>query len=329
MPMNRMKQSVNRMNNIADLIGNAKNVAITGHIRPDGDCVGSCMGLYNYLKENFRNIEADVYLEKPGNEFDFIANTDNIRYEAEAKIYDLFIVLDCSDLDRIEPFKSMYDSARSTLCIDHHISNTRYADVNVVDGDASSTCEVLYRLLDKNLVSKTVAEAIYTGIIHDTGVFKYSSTSVNTMQAAGELMSKGIDFTSIIDNSFYKKTYVQNQILGRVLLESVLFYGGKCIFSSVTKADMDFYHVTGKDLGGIIEQLRLTDGVEVAIFLYELSPSEYKVSLRSKKIVDVSKIAVKYGGGGHIRAAGCTMYGTVHDIINNLGEQIEYQLEKA
>ena len=157
MPMNRMKQSVNRMNNIADLIGNAKNVAITGHIRPDGDCVGSCMGLYNYLKENFRNIAPDVYLEKPGNEFDFIANTDNIRYEAEAKIYDLFIVLDCSDLDRIEPFKSMYDSARSTLCIDHHISNTRYADVNVVDGDASSTCEVLYRLLDKNLVSKTVA----------------------------------------------------------------------------------------------------------------------------------------------------------------------------
>ena len=107
-------------------------------------------------------------------------------------------------------------------------------------------------------------------------------------------MEKGIDYSDIIDNSFYTKTYIQNQILGRALLESVLFYDGKCIFSLVTQDEMNFYGVTGRELGGIVEQLRLTEGVEVAIFLYQTGEEEYKVSLRSKKVIDVSKIAMHY-----------------------------------
>ena len=174
-------------------------------------------------------------------------------------------------------------------------------------------------------IDKAVAECIYTGIIHDTGVFKYSCTSLHTMEIAGKMMQMGIDYSDIIDNSFYKKTYVQNQILGRALLESVLFYDKKCIFSSVTRDEMNFYGVTGKELGGIIEQLRLTEGVEVAIFLYETGDDEYKVSLRSKKEIDVSAIAVAFGGGGHVRAAGFLAKGTVHDIINRIGEMIEEQ----
>ena len=145
------------------------------------------------------------------------------------------------------------------------------------------------------------------------------------MTIAGKMMEKGIDYSDIIDNSFYKKSYIQNQILGRALLESVLFYDGKCIFSSVTKDEMAFYGVTGKELGGIVEQLRLTDGVEVAIFLYESGDGEYKVSMRSKKLIDVSKIAVHFGGGGHIRAAGFTAEGTVYDIVNGIGAMIEEQ----
>ena len=136
-------------------------------------------------------------------------------------------------------------------------------------------------------------------------------------------MEKGIDYSDIIDNSFYTKTYIQNQILGRALLESVLFYDGKCIFSLVTQDEMNFYGVTGRELGGIVEQLRLTEGVEVAIFLYQAGEEEYKVSLRSKKVIDVSKIAMHYGG--HIRAAGFTANGAVHDIINNIGARIEEQ----
>ena len=118
---------------------------------------------------------------------------------------------------------------------------------------------------------------------------------------------------------------IQNQILGRALLESVLFYDGRCIFSSVSIEEMNFYGVTGKELGGIIEQLRLTDGVEVAIFLYETDKDEYKVSLRSKKMIDVARIATAFGGGGHVRAAGFSAKGNVHSIVNKIGEMIEQQ----
>ena len=142
---------------------------------------------------------------------------------------------------------------------------------------------------------------------------------------AGKMMEMGIDYSDIIDNSFYKKSYIQNQILGRALLESVLFYDGRCIFSSVSIEEMNFYGVTGKELGGIIEQLRLTDGVEVAIFLYETDKDEYKVSLRSKKMIDVARIATAFGGGGHVRAAGFSAKGNVHSIVNKIGEMIEQQ----
>ena len=141
-------------------------------------------------------------------------------------------------------------------------------------------------------------------------------------------MSKGIPFTDIIDDTFYSKTYVQNQILGRALLESVLFYDGKCIFSVVKKDEFEFYNISSSDLDGIVEQLRITKGVECAIFLYETAPLEYKVSLRSKDLIDVSKIATYFGGGGHKRAAGFCAKGTVYDVINNISEQIELQFEK-
>ena len=197
----------------------------------------------------------------------------------------------------------------------------------MVISDASSTCEVLFGLLEEEKISKEVAECIYTGIIHDTGVFKYSCTSAHTMTVAGKLMEKGIDFSSIIDDSFYRKTYVQNQILGRALLESITFLDGKCIFSVIRAKDMDFYGVSSKDMDGIIDQLRITEGIECAIFMYETGSQEFKVSLRSNNIVDVSKIAAYFGGGGHVKAAGCTMSGSIYDVINNLSSHIEKQLK--
>ena len=301
-------------------------VGITGHIRPDGDCTGSTLALYNYLKKNMPGMDVSVYLEQPGEEFSYLSGYSDIRNTLEEdKRFDVFIVLDCSSIDRIEPFARGFENADKTICIDHHISNNSFADVNYVEPQSSSACEVLYTTFDEDKVDKNVAECIYTGIIHDTGVFKYSCTSRRTMDIAGKMMEMGIDYSDIIDNSFYKKSYIQNQILGRALLESVLFYDGRCIFSSVSIEEMNFYGVTGKELGGIIEQLRLTDGVEVAIFLYETDKDEYKVSLRSKKMIDVARIATAFGGGGHVRAAGFSAKGNVHSIVNKIGEMIEQQ----
>ena len=313
------------MNVIEELKG-AHVVGITGHIRPDGDCTGSTLALYNYSKKNMPDMDVSVYLEQPGEEFSYLSGYSDIRNTLEEdKKFDVFIVLDCSSIDRIEPFARGFENADKTICIDHHISNNSFADVNYVEPQSSSACEVLYTTFDEDKVDKNVAECIYTGIIHDTGVFKYSCTSRRTMDIAGKMMEMGIDYSDIIDNSFYKKSYIQNQILGRALLESVLFYDGRCIFSSVSIEEMNFYGVTGKELGGIIEQLRLTDGVEVAIFLYETDKDEYKVSLRSKKMIDVARIATAFGGGGHVRAAGFSTKGNVHSIVNKIGEMIEQQ----
>lgn len=310
---------------LSDILKDVKSVGITGHIRPDGDCTGSVLALYNYIVENMPETDVDLYLEQPGSEFYYLKNIDKIKNTPEDKKYDVLFVLDCSSLDRIEPFISCFNNASKTVCIDHHVSNTGFTDLSKIEPQASSACEVLYGTMDADKISRNVAECIYTGIIHDTGVFKYSCTSKKTMEIAGEMMEKGIDYSDIIDNTFYKKTYVQNQILGRALLESVLFYDGKCIFTTVTMDEMEFYGVTGRELGGIVEQLRLTDGVEVAIFLYQTGEEEYKVSLRSKKKIDVAAIATQFGGGGHVRAAGYTAKGSVYQIINSIGELIEKQ----
>ena len=317
------------MEKIANELKGINTVAIAGHVRPDGDCVGSCMGLYLYLKENYPDIAADVYLEQPGAQFSFLSCFEEIKTVYQTgKVYDLLITLDVSDKNRIGVAEEAYETAKKRVCIDHHISNRGLGDVNEIRPDASSTCEVLYTLLEEEKVSKAVAEAIYTGMVHDTGVFQYSCTSPETMRIAAKLMEKGIPFTKIVEESFYEKTYVQNQILGRCLMESILLMDGKCVIGVVKKKMMDFYHVEPKDLDGIVQQLRIIKGVEVAIFIYEVKPQEFKVSLRSKGKVNVNEVASYFGGGGHVLAAGCTFHGSVYDVMNNLLEIIEKQLPK-
>ena len=316
------------MTKLETMIDQAGKIVILGHVNPDGDCVGSCLAVYNYIKEWDSTKAVTVRLERAPSKFSYLSGFDATETEAGEEAYDLCICLDSSDEERLGDFKSCFDRSAKTICIDHHITNRGYAQENVIDGHASSACEVVYGQLDESRISKRVAECIYTGIIHDTGVFKYSNTSRKTMEIAGKMMEKGIDFGTIIDGSFYKKTYMQSQILGRALLESITFLDGRCIFSVVRKKDMDFYGVDKSDLDGIVDQLRVIDGIECAIFLYETGIHQFKVSLRSNSIVDVSRIAAYFGGGGHVRAAGCTMSGSVHDVVNNLSAHIAEQLEQ-
>lgn len=315
------------MEKITSELKGIKTAAIAGHIRPDGDCIGSCMGLYLYLKENYPKIQTDVYLEQPREVFSHIKYLEDVKTEyTDDKEYDIFFILDTSVEDRIGVAAAAMQKAKKTICIDHHISNSGYAQENVIHPDASSASEVLYTLLEEEKVSKETAEAIYTGIAHDTGVFQYSCTTPETMRIAAKLMEKGFDFSKIIDSSFYEKTYVQNQVLGRCLTESILVMDGKCIVGSLRRKDMEFYNIGPKDVEGIVQQLRVTRGVEVAIFMYELKIQEFKVSLRSNGNVDVNEIASYFGGGGHVKAAGCTMQGSVYDVINNLTCHIEKQI---
>jgi len=312
---------------LRDELQHVTSVAITGHIRPDGDCTGSCLAVYHYIREQFPNIEVTVYLELLNPSFRFLKGADEIKTEClEDKIYDLFISLDASDKERMGAAGKYFQSAKRTLCVDHHITNPGFADKNWVEAKAAATAELVFEMLEEENISMAAAEALYLGIAHDTGVFQYSNTTERTMQIAGKLIAKGIDFSRIIDDTFYRRTYVQNQVLGRTLMESILLMDGKVIVGRVRQKEMDFYGVGPKDLDGIVSQLRVTQGVEVAIFLYETNNQEFKVSLRSNGIVDVSAVCAYFGGGGHVKAAGCTMLGTMYDVVNNLTLHIEQQL---
>ena len=313
--------------NILEEIKGASTIGIGGHLRPDGDCIGASMGLYLYLIKACPEAKVEIFLEKPADVFSCISKIDQIHtdFATEVEQFDVFIALDTSK-ERLGEARGYFEHAKKRINIDHHISNPGCGDLNIIEPEKSSTCELLYELFDKERLDEEIAKTLYIGMIHDTGVFKYSNTSPRTLQVASDLISYGFDFPRLIDETFYEKTYIQNQIMGRAVLESIRFLDGKCIVSMVDRKTMRFYQAEPKDLDGIVDQLRTIEGIECAIFIYELDNHIYKVSMRSNYVVDVSKIASYFGGGGHVRAAGCTMSGSIHDVVNNLSEHIEKQL---
>ena len=307
----------------------SRTVAITGHTRPDGDCVGSCMGLYNYIVDNYPDISVDIYLETIADSYKLVKNTEAIRQPGtEPKVYDLFICLDTSQKDRMTKGAELYfDAAKVTVNIDHHVSNTKCAGMNHVVVEASSASEVVYDLLNETKISLSAAEALYMGIICDSGVFKFSSTSEHTMQIAGRLMGIGVDSNRFIDEVFYERTYIQARLLGQALLNSVRVFEGRCIYTVVDREMFERFSADHNDLEGIVEQLRLTKGVETAILISETAEGTSKFSFRSKKYVDVNQVAAVFGGGGHVRAAGCTVQGDWKRPLKTFLEAIEGQLE--
>lgn len=317
------------MKDLASQLLGVSTAAIVGHVRPDGDCVGSCLAVWNYIKAWHPDIKAQIYLEPIPNIFRFLKGADEIQFPGAPKeAYDLCIVLDCGDEGRLGEAISYFRDAKRTVCIDHHISNDRFADENHIFPQVGSTSELVFGLIGEERLNKEIAECIYVGIIHDTGVFQYNSTTSKTMNIAGKLMDMGIDFTKIVDQTFFTKTYNQNRVMGKVLMESRLYLEGKCIVGIVTHADMEHFQVLPKHLDGIVNQLRVTKGVEVALFLYEIEKGGYKASLRSNGKVNVAEIAMGFGGGGHMMAAGADIAGTPEEIIPAVCRAVEGQLRQ-
>lgn len=317
------------MINILEEVKEAKSIAIGGHIRPDGDCVGACMGMYLFLKKALpEDVKVNVYLDEIPAVFNCIAGVDKIkRPDGTKHNFDVFIALDCN-AERLGNSEPAFHAARKKINIDHHITNSGEGDVNYIVPEASSASELVFDVIDKEMLDVEIAKAIYIGIVHDTGVFQYSNVSPKTLRTAAKLLEFEFDFPQLIEETFYEKTYVQNQVLGRTLLESILFMDKRCIVGHLDMHTMKFYGITSKDMDGIVNQLRYTKGVDCAVFMYEIEPMKYKVSMRSNGVVDVSVVAAYFGGGGHVRAAGCSLDGTFHDVVNNIAVQIEKQYKE-
>ena len=196
---------------LATMIGAAHRVALIGHIRPDGDCIGACLGLQRYLELVYPDLETAVYLEEFSGKFDFLCGSSVVKHEVcGTEAYDLAICLDCSDRERMGFAEPVFLTAKHTICIDRHATNRRFGEFCLVNAAASSTCEYLCDLLDPERMDTACAECLYTGIVHDTGVFKHSNTTRHTMETAGLLIEKGLLPEHIINDSFYKKTFVQS-----------------------------------------------------------------------------------------------------------------------
>ena len=317
---------------ILELVKNCTRIGLTGHENPDGDCTGACCGLALYLRKVMPEAVVDIYLEPPAeNLIRNIPGADTIIYEVTGneEKYDAFIVLDSAP-SRVGKPLELYNRAGLKINIDHHRTNPGAGDTECyIDGKASSACELVYNVIDREEIDARIAQALYVGIVTDTGVFQYSNTSESTMWAAGSLMSYGFDHTAVIREVFFERTPKQARVLGTALIKAEPLLDGKLILCCFDKKTMDELGAGRKDLDGISAQLLLTEGADCSVFFHETEPGIWRASMRSLHVTDVSSIAAKHEGGGHLRAAGFTIRTDIHTAIKDITDDIAQQLRRA
>ncbi len=310
-----------------ELLEKAQSIAIFGHVRPDGDCIGSCLGLYNYICDNYPEKTVQIFAENFPPSYRILSGAEKILPEYDGREADLCFLLDTPSFERCGAGgEAAFQKAKFTCNIDHHISNPQnLCTLNIVEPQASSASEVLYFQLDSERISQNTANAIYLGIVHDTGAFKFSCTGKRTMIAVGDLIDKGADFARIINETYYTRSYKATRVTGFVLENCKLALDGKVVWGSISSEELKRFEVSPLDLSSIIDTLREVSGTEVAIFLYPVGNS-YKLSFRSNYIIDVNQIAGNFGGGGHTRAAGASVNESPESVIPKILSLIQAQL---
>ncbi len=312
------------------MISKAASIAIFGHVRPDGDCIGSCLGLYNYIADNYPHVNVQVFAEAFPESFRLLNGAEKILSEYDGRQVDLAFLMDTPSFERCGARGTECLAKAAVTCnIDHHVSNPRsLCHENIIEPEASSASEVLYRLLNPEKISRDTANCLYLGIVHDTGAFKFSCTGKRTMNAVGDLIDKGCDFTKIINDTYYTRSYKETLVTGFILQKCQLGLGGKVVYAGISQEELDRFHATPLDLNTVIDSIREVSGTEVAIFIYPVA-GQNKISLRSNYVVDVNKIAGAFGGGGHVRAAGANSDKPFDDLIAELLSLIQMQLENG
>lgn len=310
-----MSNSNNSLDEIRKKIDDAKNIVIIGHTSPDGDAVGSCTGLAYILKEI--NKKVTILLENYAKRYDCVLGRNLVTSEFDENLkFDLAISLDCGDKERMGKAVSIFESCYN-INIDHHISNVFFGNMNFVNPEASSTSELVYELA-KGFVSlnKNSAQCLYMGILSDTGGFRHTNTSAYTMQIISELMQYQFDFSKIYNNIFNTHTLKETKFMGKALDKLKLYNQNKVAISYLTLEEIAEFNGSSDDLGSIVEYLKNIENIDVAVFLYSKGRNEIKVSMRSEKNINVSEICTLFGGGGHKKAAGCTLFTNMNEALN-------------
>lgn len=288
---------------IIDEIKSAESIVIITHENPDGDAIGSALAMYNGLKQIGK--DADVIIPEFPTIYEFLPGFSEVKKEGRNNNYDLAIALDCGDLKRLNGFSNYFENANSRISIDHHSANTMFADYNFVNPAAPACSQILATILPELgiEIDKEIGTCLLTGIITDTGGFKYSGVTSETFEFTATLLEKGVNVSQV-----YKKVLQTlskpSFELRRIAMNRIEFFeNGKIAFTYITKNDIEETKAENSDIDGIVEIGRDIEGVEISIFLKE-KDDEYKISLRSNEYVNVSDICLVFSGGGHLRAAG-------------------------
>ena len=310
---------------IMEWILSADSISLAGHTNPDGDAIGACLALGGALEKAGKRVQ--VILESYADKYHLIPNGHLVVRAEDAEVPELFIALDCGDEGRLGAAAEIFQKAARKINIDHHESNTYFGMLNYVAADMSSTSEIVFNLL-KDRLPMTAAEAagLYAGLIYDTGGFRHSSTSPETMKIAGELMGFGIPFTEIYHRFFDSRSFSELRMIGRALAKAELLFDGQVVVSSITAAEMQELGGNSKELDAIINYLKGVLGVKVACFFYEKTEMDVKGSFRGNDGYDVCALAKKFGGGGHIKAAGCTITAPIAEAKAMVLEEVEKML---
>lgn len=311
------------LDNILVEIKKAEKIVIMAHETPDGDAIGSILSMYLALKKLGK--EADVIVKEFPRTFSFLPGAKNIKTKSDIEKYDLAISLDCADLKRLVG-REYFEKAEKTIVIDHHGTNTMYGDLNFVNPVSPACCEILagmFEYFDISIDSE-IGSCLVTGIITDTGGFKYSSVTAETFEFTAELLRKGVNVSEIYQRVLETKTKSSFELLRRATNRLELLEGGKVAFTYINKKDEKEVNAEPGDHEGIVENGRSIEGVKVSVFIREKEENLYKVSMRTGNgsNINVSDICYVFGGGGHPRAAGATVQGNVEQVKEKLLKEI-------
>ena len=280
---------------------------LMAHVAPDGDTLGSCLALQKLLQQLGK--QAWVVCDDPlPHLYAFLPGADGLLAPDAAVDVQAFVAVDCADVGRTG---SQWDrvGTKPSLCIDHHITNPGFADVNYIE-DCAATGELITLLYDAfgQPINPEVGACLYTAIATDTGNFAYSSVTPRTFALMGKVMESGFDLPEC-NRLIYRNQRLQKlRMTARTVENAKLYRDGQVIVATLSKAETEAVDGLKADAEGIIDSLRDVETVVVACFLREEGASEVKLSLRSKGKVDCAALAKAYGGGGHVRAAGATLY---------------------
>lgn len=313
------------LDNILEEIKKANKIVILTHENPDGDAIGSSLGLSLALKQLDKNV--DVIIPEFPKIFDFLPDTENIKKESDEEVYDLAIALDCSDIQRLNGFAKYFEDAKVKIVIDHHGKNKMFGDYNYVDPVAPACAQILIAMLEYfNIdITKEIGTCLIAGIITDTGGFRYSGVTTETFEFASWILSKGINISEIYRKVLQTKTKTNFELTKLAMERMEFLENEKISYTYITKEDEERIGTQHGDHEGLVEIGRDVEGVEVSVFIREAEKG-YKVSLRSNEYVDVADVCFMFGGGGHLRAAGCTINGTLEQVKQKILTELKARI---